>query len=97
MFTLEKKNIRGVEGDGMLCSGEELCLSDDSGRVLDLGDLYENGKSFGSYLEKDYLFEIGLTPNRGDCASVKGIARELAAKLSKNLIKKKYSNDEKDF
>ena len=55
------------------------------------------GKSFGSYLEKDYLFEIGLTPNRGDCASVKGIARELAAKLSKKLIKKKYFHEEKMF
>ena len=77
MFTLEKKSIRGVEGDGMLCSGEELCLSDDSEGIIDLKDLYEIGKSFGSYLEKNYLFEIGLTPNRGDCASVKGIAREL--------------------
>ena len=56
MFTLEKKSIRGIEGDGMLCSEEELCLSDSSEGIIDLGDSYEIGKSFGNYLEKDYLY-----------------------------------------
>ena len=72
----------------MLCSAEELCLSENSEGIIDLGDTYEVGKSYGSYLEKDYIFEIDTSPNRGDCASVRGIARELAAKLSKKLIKK---------
>ena len=36
----------------MLCSGEELCLSDDSEGIIELGDLYEIGKNFGSYLER---------------------------------------------
>ncbi len=97
MFKLEKKSIRGVEGDGMLCSAEELCLSDGTDGIIDLGESYKVGKSYGSYLEKDYLYEIGLTPNRGDCASVKGIARELAAKLSKKLIHKKFSNEKISF
>ena len=81
----------------MLCSEEELCLSENSEGIIDLGDKYEVGKSYGSYLEKDYIFEIGLTPNRGDCASVKGIARELAAKLSKKLIKKKFFHEKNSF
>ena len=41
----------------MLCSEEELCLSDESEGIIDLGNLYEIGKSFGSYLEKDYLLK----------------------------------------
>ena len=94
MFKLEKKSIRGVEGDGMLCSEAELCLSNMSEGIIELGDAYEVGKSYGSYLEKDYIYEIGLTPNRGDCASVRGVARELAAKLSKKLIKKEYFHEE---
>tara|TARA_B100001989_G_scaffold253131_1_gene238285 strand:+ start:4623 stop:7010 length:2388 start_codon:yes stop_codon:yes gene_type:complete len=97
MFKLEKKSIRGVEGDGMLCSEEELCLSENSAGIIDLGDTFEVGKSYGSYFEKDYIFEIGLTPNRGDCASVKGIARELAAKLSKQLIKKEVFHEKDSF
>ena len=91
---LEKKNIRGIEGDGMLCSEEELCLSDDTDGIIDLDESYKVGEAFGNYIENDFLFEIALTPNRGDCASVKGLARELAAKLSKKLISK--SNYEKN-
>ena len=97
MFKLEKKSIRGVEGDGMLCSEEELCLSEESEGIIDLGDTYKVGRSYGSYLDKDYIYEIGLTPNRGDCASVKGIARELAAKLTKKLIKKETFSEKNSF
>ena len=77
-FILEKKNIRGIEGDGMLCSEQELCISDESAGIIDLDNTFKVGDSFSQYIKEDYLFEVGLTPNRGDCASVRGIARELA-------------------
>ena len=84
-FRLEKKSIRGVEGDGMLCSGEELGVSENFEGIIDLDKSYQLGTSYGESLIDDFLYEIGLTPNRGDCASVKGIARELGAKISKSL------------
>ena len=96
-FKLEKKAIRGIEGDGMLCSEEELCISENSEGIIDLDDKHEVGKSFGSYFEQDFIYEVALTPNRGDCASVRGIARELAAKLSKTLKEKKIPTEKGSF
>ena len=84
-FKLEKKNIRGIEGDGMLCSEEELGISDNSEGIIDLSDNFIIGENYSRYLQEDFIFEIGLTPNRGDCASVRGVARELAAKLSSKM------------
>ncbi len=96
-FKLEKKNIRGIEGDGMLCSEEELCISENYEGIIDLDKTHKIGEHYGSYIKKDFIYEVGLTPNRGDCASVKGIARELAAKLSKNLKSKKNINKKSNF
>ena len=63
----------------MLCSGEELCLEDDSDGIIELSNGAPKGEVYSDWLGiSDPIFEIGLTPNRGDCASVKGIARELA-------------------
>ncbi|MAK09212.1 MAG: phenylalanine--tRNA ligase subunit beta [Rhodobacteraceae bacterium] len=90
-FKLEKKNIRGIEGDGMLCSEEELGLAKKNDGIIELGNDYEIGKRFISYIQEDFIFSIGLTPNRGDCASVRGIARDLAASLNLDLIKKKFN------
>ena len=81
----------------MLCSEEELCISENSEGIIDLDDKHEVGKSFGSYFEQDFIYEIALTPNRGDCASVRGIARELAAKLSKTLKEKKIPIEKEFF
>ena len=91
-FKLEKKNIRGIEGDGMLCSEKELGLTENNDGIIELGNDYEIGKSFKNYIEEDFIFSIGLTPNRGDCASVRGIARDLAASFEQGLIKKKFNN-----
>ncbi|MBF96421.1 MAG: phenylalanine--tRNA ligase subunit beta [Pelagibacterales bacterium] len=92
----KKKNIRGIEGDGMLCSEEELAISDNSEGIIELDEKHKTGEKFGSYLKKDFIYEIGLTPNRGDCSSVKGIARELSAKLSKKLKYKSYNSKKKN-
>ena len=77
---LKKKDIRGVTGEGMLCSLEELCLGDKSDGIVELPDDAPVGKIYADWAGlSDPIFEIGLTPNRGDCASVLGIARELSA------------------
>ena len=78
-LVLKKKEIRGYAGEGMLCSGEELCLEEDSDGIIELSNCAPKGQVYSDWLGiSDPIFEIGLTPNRGDCASVKGIARELA-------------------
>ncbi len=88
-FKLEKKNIRGVIGDGMLCSEKELGLPENIDGIIELDNSYKTGNTFMQYMQTDFIFSIGLTPNRGDCASVRGIARDLSAKLDIKLIKRK--------
>lgn len=79
---IQKTSLRGVESCGMLCSSTELGLPkiNDGIMILDktAGDL-ELGREIGELpLFNDYIIEVGITPNRGDCLSVLGIARELA-------------------
>lgn len=82
-FKIKKSKIRGEESCGMLCSEKELGLADDSAGIMILNDrsLVPGTPIFTALGLKDTLFEIGLTPNRADCLSVAGIAREIAAKL----------------
>ncbi len=89
---LKKKDIRGFTGDGMLCSYEELCLEDKSDGIIELSENAPIGKKYVDWSSlSDPIFEIGLTPNRGDCASVLGIARELAA-IGLGKLKEKNIN-----
>ncbi len=92
---LEKKKIRGVTGEGMLCSEKELGISDNQEGIIELSKDYKIGSEYvlKSTHEEDF-FEIALTPNRGDCSSVKGIARELAASGLGKLKYKKIEFDE---
>jgi len=73
--------MRGVESHGMLCGSDELCLTGDSGKyIMELPADAEVGAPIADVLGlNDPVFEIGLTPNRPDCAGVYGIARDLAA------------------
>ncbi len=72
--------IRDVASAGMLCSAAELGLGDDSSGLLELADDAPIGTSIEDFLQlNDDVFDIELTPNRGDCLSVIGIAREVAA------------------
>ncbi len=87
-FKLEKKSIRGVEGDGMLCSEKELGFPEKVDGIIELDNNYDIGKTLDNYIKNDFLFNIGLTPNRGDCASVRGIARDLAVSLDLSLIRR---------
>jgi phenylalanyl-tRNA synthetase beta chain len=80
--------LRGVDSNGMLCSGRELGLSDESEGILDLPAELEIGKPLTQALElDDMILTINVTPNRGDCMSVLGIARELAAITQTELRK----------
>ena len=77
---LKKAKIRGEESNGMLCSEREMGLSDDHDGIIELPDDAPVGANWAKWAGlDDPVIEIGLTPNRGDCASVRGIARDLAA------------------
>ncbi len=78
--TLSVGKIRGVESHGMMCSEKELNISDNHDGIIDLPEDAPVGTSFASYAGlDDPVIEINLTPNRPDCTSVFGIARDLAA------------------
>lgn len=75
---IKKAKVRGVESNGMLCSASELGLEEDSAGLIELDADAEIGQRVDEYLQlDDKLIDIDLTPNRGDCLSVQGIAREL--------------------
>ncbi|KAF0221877.1 MAG: phenylalanyl-tRNA synthetase beta [Geobacteraceae bacterium] len=81
-FKIKRSKIRGEESCGMLCSEKELGLAEESEGIMILpADLPLGAPLFSALGLKDTIFEIGLTPNRADCLSVIGIAREIAAKL----------------
>ncbi len=77
---IKKAKVRGVESFGMLCSARELGLSDDHGGLLALPEDAPVGTDIRGYLDlDDRLITLKLTPNRADCLSLTGIARELSA------------------
>ena len=76
--TLRAAKIRGVESAGMVCSERELALGDDHAGILVLPDDAPLGALLSDYLG-DVIFDLEVTPNRPDCMSVLGIAREVAA------------------
>jgi len=77
---LSRSRIRGVESNGMLCSAIELGLGDEADGIIALPDDAPMGVELSEYLElPDNIFDLDLTPNRGDCFCVLGIARDVAA------------------
>ncbi len=77
---IKAAKMRGVESRGMLCSARELGLSEDHSGLLDLPAGSAVGADVRALLElDDSVFEIKLTPNKADCLSVLGVAREVAA------------------
>ena len=78
-FQIDKREIRGVQSNGMICSASELDLWDDQEGILLLDSKEKIGSDFSSiYDSNDSIWEIGVTPNRGDCMSHYGVARELS-------------------
>ena len=79
-FEIKLAKMRGVESQGMLCSARELGLSQDHSGLMSLPEDAPIGKDFRDYYAlDDALITIKLTPNRADCLSVLGVAREVSA------------------
>ncbi|MEI7493612.1 MAG: phenylalanine--tRNA ligase subunit beta [Alphaproteobacteria bacterium] len=76
---LKKGTIRDVESCGMLCSSKELLLGEDSDGIMDLGLDYKPGTPLTDILTCDAVYDVSITPNRGDCFGIYGIARDLSA------------------
>jgi phenylalanyl-tRNA synthetase beta chain len=77
---LKRAKIRGVESNGMLCSARELLLGEDHDGIIELAADAEVGRPVSEVIAVEGpVIDIDLTPNRGDCFSVLGVARELAA------------------
>ncbi|WP_409525480.1 phenylalanine--tRNA ligase subunit beta [Nitrincola sp. MINF-07-Sa-05] len=77
-FRIKRAKLRQVESFGMLCAEDELGLSDDHGGIMELPDTAPVGKDLREYLDlNDHLIDVDLTPNRGDCLSITGMAREV--------------------
>lgn len=77
---IKKAKLRGVPSQGMLCSAKELGLAENAEGLMDLPQDAPVGTGLRDYLAlDDVTIELGLTPNRGDCLSIRGIARETAA------------------
>ena len=82
---IKKAKIRGITSYGMLCSGEELNIDNDSYGIIELDDEKPGEKVINVLDNIDPIIEIAITPNRPDCLGVYGIARDLSAKGVGNL------------
>lgn len=82
---IKKAVIRGVESEGMICAADELGFGDDHSGIIILPDEYEIGQKLSHYAGKESVFDFEITPNRGDCLSHIGVAREVAAILGKKI------------
>ena len=89
---IEAVAIRGVASAGMLCSEAELALSDDAAGILILGPDAPLGQRVAAHLKvEDTVLDVDVTPNRGDCLSVLGIAREVAALTGARLLRTRHA------
>ncbi|MGG2097578.1 phenylalanine--tRNA ligase subunit beta [Acinetobacter haemolyticus] len=78
-FKIKKGKLRGIESQGMLCGASEIDLEDKIDGLLELPADAPVGMNIREYLKlDDNVIDISITPNRGDCFSIRGIAREIA-------------------
>ncbi|TFW70814.1 phenylalanine--tRNA ligase subunit beta [Methylotenera oryzisoli] len=79
-ISIKQAKVRGVESFGMMCSSKELGISAEAAGLLELDSDAVVGQDIREYLDlNDHLFTLKLTPNRSDCLSLNGIARDVAA------------------
>ncbi|MDX1666569.1 MAG: phenylalanine--tRNA ligase subunit beta, partial [Saprospiraceae bacterium] len=85
-WTVRKGKIRGEVSEGMICSEDEMGIGTDHSGIVVLPDQVEVGTHASEYyeIEKDYVYDIGLTPNRSDATNHIGVAMDLAAALQIN-------------
>ena len=96
---IKPTKLRGVESDGMICSANEIGLPNIGSGIMILDDSIgelEPGHELCEYdTVNDTIFELELTPNRGDCLSIYGVARDLSAALGQNVIEYKPGKQNK--
>ncbi len=94
-FKIKKAKIRGEVSEGMICAEDELGLGSSHDGIMVLPADVKQGTPAADYFDvkKDYVYEIGLTPNRGDAASHIGSARDLVAGLNRYFNTRKYHLD----
>ena len=91
---IKKAKLRGVESFGMICSESELGMSDSSEGISELDSDAPIGQDIREYLDlDDNIIELDITPNRGDCFSVLGVAREVSANYNKAFEMPKFEVD----
>jgi phenylalanyl-tRNA synthetase beta chain len=92
---ITKNTLRGVDSYGMVCSEKELGLGEDEEGIMILDPNLKTGQPLASALDlEDHILDIDLTPNRPDCLSIVGIAREVAALCGSQLKKREASPHE---
>ena len=96
-YRIKSSKIRGVQSEGMLCSEEELGIGSDNTGIMVLPEEFKPGEDLSiSEQFQDVVLEVGVTPNRSDCLSIIGIAREIAALTGKTLRYPEISFTETD-
>jgi len=92
-FKIKKAKIRGEISEGMICAEDELGMGNSHDGIMVLPDDIKVGIKASDYfnIEEDYIYEIGLTPNRSDATSHIGSARDLVAGLNQFYNTRKYS------
>jgi len=86
-FTIKSAKIRGEQSEGMICSEDEISLGNCHAGIMVLNTTVKNGTLATEYfkVDSDFVFEIGLTPNRADAASHIGVARDIKASKNREL------------
>lgn len=95
---IKESKLRGIDSAGMLCSESELGLCEEAQGIWILDENFDLGLDLIDYFKlNDAIFDIGILPNRGDCQSIYGLARELAAILNRDLKKTTWHPPETHF
>jgi phenylalanyl-tRNA synthetase beta chain len=91
-LTIKASAVRGVMSEGMLCSASDLGLSDDNEGLFELPNDAPVGETLWNYLKlSDYIIDVSITPNRGDCLSLLGMATEISALTNTKLTPPKLT------
>jgi phenylalanyl-tRNA synthetase beta chain len=86
-FRIKKAKLRGQPSSGMICSASELGLAESSDGILPLPVDAPTGRDFREYLAlDDHIVDVDLTPDRGDCLSIAGIARDVGVIYQKSVV-----------
>ncbi len=87
-LTIKRAQLRGLESQGMLCSARELGLGEEHDGILELPEEFAVGRDVREALDlEDTIIEVNATPNRGDCMSVFGIARDYTAAQQRRYLR----------